>query len=639
MPVHRHLHDRLGSVYASKAELDAWAQTRNLPARQENVTARDSALSVSAPAPSTAPATSINWGITLASLAFILVLAIGSVLWLQHTDYFWRNPIANARFQTITDFDGLAQGAVISRDGRLVAFIADRDGQPDVWLTQLGSGQFHNLTRGSAPELVNPSVRTLQFSPDASFVAFWVGKPNATSGEISIWAAPTLGGEPRPFLHGVAECQWSPDASRLVYHTPGPGDPLFVSDTTQPTSAPPIFTAPAGLHSHFPTWALDSAFIYFVQGMLPDQLDIWRIPVAGGTPQRITSHNTRVTHPVLLNRRTLLYLASDPDGSGPWLYAMDPEHHIPHRLSSGLDRYTSLSSSADGHRLVATRASPKRTLWRVPLTDSGSGTVTPARISLNSNGGFVPRFGPEYVVYVSANDSNLSLWKLVEDKVTEIWSGQDAQALGGPAISPDGRQIAFSVSQREKTLLYIMQSDGTNARVVSDSLRLHGAPAWAPDSNSITSAAGDLDSPHLLRIPVTPGSAPVPFLHDYSTDPAWAPDGSFLIYSGPDIGTTFPLKAITPQAAPHSLPNLTLTRGSRHVAFLPGGHSFVFLKGGIGHKDLWRIDLDTGAQRQLTRFTPDFDIRDFDISPDGRQAILERFQDRSDVVLLDLPKP
>ena len=31
MPVHRHLHDRMGSVYASRAELDAWARSRNLP--------------------------------------------------------------------------------------------------------------------------------------------------------------------------------------------------------------------------------------------------------------------------------------------------------------------------------------------------------------------------------------------------------------------------------------------------------------------------------------------------------------------------------------------------------------------------------------------------------------------------------
>src|SRR3954469_7852864 len=36
MPVHRHVHDRIGSVYASRAELDAWAPARNLRAAQEN---------------------------------------------------------------------------------------------------------------------------------------------------------------------------------------------------------------------------------------------------------------------------------------------------------------------------------------------------------------------------------------------------------------------------------------------------------------------------------------------------------------------------------------------------------------------------------------------------------------------------
>jgi len=57
------------------------------------------------------------------------------------------------------------------------------------------------------------------------------------------------------------------------------------------------------------------------------------------------------------------------------------------------------------------------------------------------------------------------------------------------------------------------------------------------------------------------------------------------------------------------------------------------------HKNLWIIDLDTGAERQLTNLPPDFDIRDFDIAPDGREVVLERAEERSDVVLLDLPRP
>ena len=64
----------------------------------------------------------------------------------------------------------------------------------------------------------------------------------------------------------------------------------------------------------------------------------------------------------------------------------------------------------------------------------------------------------------------------------------------------------------------------------------------------------------------------------------------------------------------------------------------MFLRGEIQHKNLWLVDLDTGVERQLTDFTPDFEIRDFDISPDGREMVVERVQDHSDVVLLDLPR-
>jgi dipeptidyl aminopeptidase/acylaminoacyl peptidase len=103
--------------------------------------------------------------------------------------------------------------------------------------------------------------------------------------------------------------------------------------------------------------------------------------------------------------------------------------------------------------------------------------------------------------------------------------------------------------------------------------------------------------------------------------------------------TTFSVKAVTAGAAPYPLPALTLTRGARHLAFLPGGRALVLLRGEIQHKNLWLIDLETGAERQLTNLTPEFDIRDFDISPDGREVVIERVQERSNVVLLDLPRP
>ena len=91
-------------------------------------------------------------------------------------------------------------------------------------------------------------------------MTFWVRKPDGSGRtNISIWAVSTLGGEPRPYLEGVAEFDWSTDGQRLVYHTPGPGDPLFVSDGTVQMTGRRIFTAPAGLHSHFPLWSPDGS--------------------------------------------------------------------------------------------------------------------------------------------------------------------------------------------------------------------------------------------------------------------------------------------------------------------------------------------------------------------------------------------
>lgn len=125
MPVRRHQHDKIGSVYAFRAELDAWARRRNLPP------AGDSADNTALPNPhGTLPLG--RWNSLLPLAAVVASLAIGAILWLQRTEYFCRNPIADTHFQTVTDFDGGAQAAAVSRGGHFIAFLSDRDGQMDV---------------------------------------------------------------------------------------------------------------------------------------------------------------------------------------------------------------------------------------------------------------------------------------------------------------------------------------------------------------------------------------------------------------------------------------------------------------------------------------------------------------------------
>ena len=189
-----------------------------------------------------------------------LLVAAGFALWsLGHADPFWRNPLADALFTRVTDFEGVAPSVAISRDGTRTAFLASRDGQLDAWITRAGTGEFRNLTRGRVPGIDNP-VRSLAFTPDASQLAVWTRNVDAAGAEtIDTWAVPSTGGQPHRYLDNVAEVDWSPDGRRRIYHPAAPGDPLFVADADEATGRQ-IYIAPNGIHC-ISVWSTDGRFI------------------------------------------------------------------------------------------------------------------------------------------------------------------------------------------------------------------------------------------------------------------------------------------------------------------------------------------------------------------------------------------
>jgi len=544
------------------------------------------------------------------------------------------DPLADAEFRRITDFVGAEENAAISPDGRFVAFVSDRDGAWDIWLGLAESGEFRNLTGGAVEELRNPAVRMLSFSPSGAEVLFWT-KTTDADGTLTdhAWQVPLLGGELRRYRSAISELDWSPSEQEVVYHPSAPGDPLFVAPVDDPAAGQEIYAAPPGFHNHFPLWSHDGNTIFFAYGSPPDEMDLWQVSARGGEPERLTFHNGRVGFPVLLDERTLLYLATADDGSGPWIYALDLDGRKSRRLGTGSSEYTSLAASADRRRLVASEARLSATLWRATLDDSG--TDAPTEVSLPTSRGVSPRVGPGQVFYRAPQAGTDTLWSLAADgTAAELWNGRDGRVVDGPSVSPNGDLLAFSVRSQGRRHLYVMNADGSEARKAGGRLDVRGAPAWAPSGDWLAVAAMHSGEPRLFKVAVTSGEV-VMLSEDYALDPAWSPSGDFIVYTGADVGTQIEIKAVNADGTSRVLPKIIVSRGSRRLDFLGARDDMlVIAKGPVSHREFSLVDLVSAEQRPLSAFGRGSPIVDFDVSADGREIVFDRVREESDIVLI-----
>jgi Tol biopolymer transport system component len=454
-------------------------------------------------------------------------------------------------------------------------------------------------------------------------------------GEIHLWSISTLGGSLRKFREEANEIAFSNDGSRTIYHDDAPGDPMFLTD--RDGVGKQIYVAPHGVHCHFQIWSPDDAFIYFVQGFPPDKMDIWRIPSsAGGLPERVTSHNSFVAYPTFVNDRMLLYVARNPDGSGPSLYGLDVRKGVSRRLTFGVEQYVSIASSANGERLVATVANPVSNLWRLPISNRVAEESDAIRVPLSTVQGLSPRWTPDGLLYLSSRSGDNGIWRFTNGTSTEVRDGSEGRVLSAAVDTRDGSlRIAAVIEKDGRSRLYVMNRDGTGTQLLGSSLEVRGAPSWSPDGQWITVAVDEGAGPRVFKFSPD-GRSAVRMTSGYSVNPVWSPDGRFLVYAGAQVGTAFPLQAMTADGQPHSMFEMNLDLGALRFAFVPGTSSLVFLKGGLWNKNLWIKDLQTGVERQLTNFSREFVITDFDVSMDGREIVLSRQLDNSDIVLIGL---
>jgi serine/threonine protein kinase len=573
-------------------------------------------------------------------VAVILMAAVLTALALRgdSSDDVWQTRWSNARIERLTDFPGDEVDAAISADGKFIAFLADRDSGFDAFVTQIGSGEFVNLTTGRYPQLFNDDVRNVGFSGDGAHVWLRAGEIASPAG---VKLVPTLGGSFRPFIGTAVMTVWSPDGSKVAYHEATLGDAIHVANSDG-SNARRIFVGAPGLHSHHLSWSTDGRHLYYSHGSPPEEMDIWRIPVEGGEPERLTRHVSRVAYPVMVDDRTLLYTATAEDGTGPWLYAMDVRSRTPQRLSAGVEHYVSIAAASvtspgNRRRVVATVSNPNVQLWSVPITDGVVEEEDAQRIALPTARAAAPRFEADSsILYLASRGGADGLWRLVAGTAREVWRPNEGALAGAAATSPKSGRICIPLRRNTRSTLHCGDRDASGVAPFAPSLDVRGSPSWSPDGEWLAVAAADTVGLRVYKVPAA-GGTPIRLVDSIASNPLWSPDGALIVFSGTPRGRSVPVRAVTPDGKPVRLPSLTVDRVGDSYRFLPGTTQLVIKLGGFRRQDFWLFDLGNGQSRRLTRLRPGESIRRFDVSPDGTRILFERVRQNSDVVLIELP--
>lgn len=190
-----------------------------------------------------------------------------------------------------------------------------------------------------------------------------------------------------------------------------------------------------------------------------------------------------------------------------------------------------------------------------------------------------------------------------------------------PVLSPDGSQIAFVRLEEHHYNLYVMDTDGSNQRVLTtlpDTDNLY--PAWSPDGSRIlfTSTRTPEGWYAIFEVDPAGGSTPQRFAppEGWGALPVWSPDGSRVAFqyrpeSGAGLGVVGADGGnfeFTVEQSPRLDGGLVWSQDSQQVAFSahPGGQM----------SELFVLTVEGMTVRRVTT-APSNAVWSFDWSPDG----------------------
>ncbi len=545
---------------------------------------------------------------------------------------------SEATLTPLTTDPGYEGEPTFSPDGQTIAYVADRDGNFEIYLQQISGGPALNLTGNPATDIqpaISPDGREIAFVSDRSGSSeIMHAAPGLPVIGGDIWIMPALGGPARRIVEKGNYPSWTPDGSRLLYvHGAYRNTRIAVVPAAGGESRDlPIEEAFVARY-FFPSLSEDGRWLLYQNG---NQIEI--VPAGGGKAKVVARGGSPAWGP---GSTSVLYTNLAP-GKGrtlwraPFSLARGEFSGRPGPLTFGRGADVGGRASRDGSSVAFSAVDESLNLEELPFDAEAGRATGPARALTSGNnrvGFFDPAPDGKAIVFAAERGDRSHLWRIDPPAAGVELTRDPEHSDTGPVWSPDGDEIAFSRgvggAGEGSQALWIMRADGTRPRRVTD---FTGQMTWLPDGKALVQRGETL-----LRIDLATGAA-LPMegvkartLLTVDNKAEWlayqtSEGGPMRVSAVPVAGGTPHLVSTGPYEAYHPL-------------FSPSGRWLYFQP---AHKNLYRVPgpaqgWATAVPQKVTDFSGlDLYIENPKISRDGSRLFYTRGRRQGDIFILHL---
>ncbi|OFW10510.1 MAG: hypothetical protein A3H96_25120 [Acidobacteria bacterium RIFCSPLOWO2_02_FULL_67_36] len=525
--------------------------------------------------------------------------------------------------------------AVISPDGKYIAYVESAGGQQTLWLRQTGGTRPLQLDRPAG------GFWGVTFSKDMTSVYYAI--KNAAQPLGTLYTIPILGGSPRPLLSAIdSPVTFSPDGSRVAYfriEPDGTGASSLVTagaDGSNPqalvTKRPPEFFAPGFFVA--PTWSPDGrAIAAAVRNSSTRDAGIVTIHVDDRSEHPFTRRHADATFTEWLPDGSGIVYAARAfgelgTGNGGQLWLQPYPSGDVRRITSDIIEYRTASITADGRSLLTVGFEATGRISVLPVAGGEERRVASDRYDGNSGLAWNP--DGQRIFYTHVVRTELNIWSKSID-------GSDPREVvtrvrpGGIAVTSDGRTLVFA-AERDRTIkLWRADADGSNIRAIASV----SDPTWitiAPDGRWVFFTSSMGGSPSTFKVPIDGGEPAV--VAPLFERAALSRDGLLMagVYrENVKAGLSLGVLEVATGKPVKVFPNFAPATGSGGIAFTPDGKSLLYTT--VERSNVWKRALEGGEPEKVTNL-PELAIIRFALSPDGKSFLLCRGAVLRDAVLL-----